>query len=138
MPMTSPPALLSVIELLGYPNLRPTYERLDYRVLTEFSVRKAISLMRKETPAVIVADFYFQPDFRDRVSNLESLLAAAQSHRAVKVLVLYESAHEHALERLRVRFRIDAALTLPVKEAELEAVLSAWRAGEPSDSPTAE
>ncbi len=129
MPMTSPPTLLSVIELLGYPNLHATYERLDYRVLTEFSVRKAISLMRRERPAVIVADFYFQPDFRDRVSNLESLLAAAQSHKDVKVLVLYESAHEHALERLRVRFRIEAALTLPVNESELLALLTAWRAG---------
>jgi DNA-binding NarL/FixJ family response regulator len=116
-----------VIELLGYPNLRPLYERLGYRVLTEFAVRKAISLMRKEKPAVIVADFYFQPDFRDRVSNLESLLATAQSHKDVKVLVLYESTHEHALERLRARFRIDAALTLPVCETELEGVLAAWK-----------
>lgn len=123
----NPPLLLSVIELLGYPNLRLVYERLGYRVLTEFAVRKAISLMRKEKPAVIVADFYFQPDFRDRVSNLESLLATAQSHKDVKVLVLYESAHEHALERLRARFRIDAALTLPVREAELEALLTAWK-----------
>lgn len=121
------PSLLSVIELLGYPNLRPLYERLGYRVLTEFAVRKAISLMRKETPAVIVADFYFQPDFRDRVSNLESLLATAQSYKDVKVLVLYESAHEHALERLRARFSIDAALTLPVYEAELESVLTDWK-----------
>lgn len=122
-----PPTLLSVIELLGYPNLRPLFERLGYRVLTEFSVRKAISLLRKETPAVIIADFYFQPDFRDRVSNLESLLATAQSHKNVKVLVLYESAHEHALERVRARFRIDAALTLPVNEVELEQVLLAWK-----------
>jgi CheY-like chemotaxis protein len=89
-------------------------------------VRKAISLMRKEKPAVIVADFYFQPDFRDRISNLESLLATAQSNKEVKVLVLYESAHEPVLERLRARFRIDAALTLPVQEAELEQVLAGW------------
>jgi CheY-like chemotaxis protein len=122
-----PQTLLSVIELLGYPNLRPLFERLGYRVLTEFSVRKAISLLRKETPAVIIADFYFQPDFRDRVSNLESLLATAQSHKNVKVLVLYESAHEHALERVRARFRIDAALTLPVNETELAELLAIWK-----------
>lgn len=121
------PVLLSVIELLGYPNLRTLYESLGYRVLTEFAVRKAISLMRKEKPAVIVADFYFQPDFRDRVSNLESLLATAQSHKNVKIVVLYESAHEHALERLRMRFRIDAALTLPVREDELVRLLAGWK-----------
>ncbi len=125
--MAEAPLLLNVIELLGYPNLRPLYERLGYRLHTEFAVRKAISFMRKEKPAVIVADFYFQPDFRDRVSNLESLLAAAQSNKSVKVLVLYESAHEHALERLRQRFRIDAALTLPTREADVEAVLRGWQ-----------
>jgi hypothetical protein len=76
---------------------------------------------------VIIADFYFQPDFRDRVSNLESLLATAQSHKDVKVLVLYESAHEHALERVRARFRIDAALTLPVNETELAELLAIWK-----------
>lgn len=125
--MSDAPVLLNVIELLGYPNLRSLYERLGYRVLTEFAVRKAIGLMRKERPAVIVADFYFQPDFRDRVSNLESLLATAQSLKDVKVVVLYEAPHAHALERLRQRFRIDAALTLPAREAELEAQLLAWK-----------
>jgi CheY-like chemotaxis protein len=125
--MPDAPLLLNVIELLGYPNLRALFERLGYRVQTEFAVRKAISLMRKVKPDVIVADFYFQPDFRDRVSNLESLLAAAQSLRGVKVVVLYEAPHAHALERLQQRFRIDAALTLPVREAEMEAVLSAQK-----------
>ncbi|MDD5390112.1 MAG: hypothetical protein PHD37_12250 [Gallionellaceae bacterium] len=120
--------LLSVIELLGYPNLRPLYERLGYRVQTEFAVRRAISFLRKEKPTVLVADFYFQPDFRDRVSNLESLLASVQSSKEVKVLVLYEAAHQHALDRLMQRFRIDAALTLPVDEARLEAMLAEWRA----------
>ncbi|MCU0933925.1 MAG: hypothetical protein MUE86_05690 [Thiobacillaceae bacterium] len=121
------PLLLNVIELLGYPNLRPLFERLGFRVHTEFSVRKAISFMRKEKPAVIVADFYFQPDFRDRVSNLESLLAAAQSKNPTKLLVFYESAHAHALERLRLRFHIDATLTLPVKETDVELVLRGWK-----------
>jgi ActR/RegA family two-component response regulator len=125
--MSEQAVLLSVIELLGYPNLRPCYERLGFLVRTEFSVRKAIALLRGEKPAVIVADFYFQPDFRDRVSNLESLLAAAQSHKDVKVLVLYEATHAHALERLRQRFRIDGAMTLPVKESDIEGLLGGWR-----------
>jgi hypothetical protein len=125
--MTPPPLLLSVIELLGYSNPHPLYEHLGFAVATEFSVRKAIARLRREKPAIIVADLYFQPDFRDRVSNLESLLAAAQSLRGVKIAVRYEAAHEHALARLRQRFRIDAALTLPVKEAEVESMLAGWR-----------
>jgi len=122
--MGTAPLLLNVIELLGYPNQRALFERLGYRVTSEFAVRKAISLMRKDKPAVIVADFYFQPDFRDRVSNLESLLATAQSLKDIKVVVLYEAHHAHALERLQQRFRIDAALTLPVMEADLIAALT--------------
>lgn len=119
-------SLLSVIELLGYPNLRPLYERLGYQVQTEFAVRRAITSLRREKPRVIVADFYFQPDFRDRVSNLESLLASVQSNKELKILVLYEAAHQHALDRLLQRFRIDAALTLPVDEARLETILAGW------------
>ena len=126
--MATPNTLLSVIELLGHPNLLPLYERMGFQVQTEFSVRRAISALRKDKPAVLVADFYYQPDFRDRVSNLESLLASVQTSKAVNVLVLYEAAHQHALERLRQRFRIDAALTLPVDAAGLEALLAEWRA----------
>lgn len=129
LPGEAAPLLLSVIELLGYPNLRPFYERLGYRVHSEFAVRKAIRWLRQEKPAVIVADFYFQPDFRDRVSNLESLLAAAQSLQDVKLVVRYEAAHQHALDRLRQSFRIDAALALPAREAELEVLLVGWRSG---------
>lgn len=136
--MNTPPTLLSVIELLGYPNLRPVYERFGYRVQTEFAVRRAIASLRKEKPHVLVADFYFQPDFRDRVSNLESLLASVQSSKSVKVLVLYEPGHQHALDRLLQRFRIDLALTLPVDIPRLEAVLAEWQGcatiGAPTDT----
>jgi hypothetical protein len=41
--------------------------------------------------------------------------------------VLYEAPHAHALERLQQRFRIDAALTLPVNTAAMSALLSGWR-----------
>ena len=64
-------------------------------------MRKAITWLRKNRPAVVVADFYFQPDFRDRVSNLESLLATVQSMPAVKTLVLYDPAHQAALDKVR-------------------------------------
>jgi hypothetical protein len=121
------PLLLSVVELLGHPNPRPWFERAGYRVHTEFSVRKAIAFLRKERPAVIAADFYFQPDFRDRVSNLESLLAAAQGRNDIRVMVFYEAAHQHALDRLRTRFRIDATIPLPASEAEIMHRLETWR-----------
>ncbi len=118
--------LLAVVEFLEHAKLSARYQQLGYSVSTECQVRKAIAALRKMQPDVIVADFYSQPDFRDRVSNLESLLAAAQAMPQVKILVLYEPPNQSALDRVRTRLRIDAALTMPVNETELLAVLQEW------------
>lgn len=120
--------LLAVVEFLEHAKLSSRYKQLGYSVSTECQVRKAIAALRKTQPDVIVADFYAQPDFRDRVSNLESLLAAAQAMPQVKILVLYEPPNQTALDRVRTRMRIDAALTMPVQELELMAVLQDWLA----------
>ncbi len=122
----SAPTLLAVVEFLANAGLRPVYERLGYQVQSEFAVRKAIIWLRQHRPAVVAADFYHQPDFRDRVSNLESLLASLQPLHEVKVLVFYDPIHQDALDKVRQRFRIDAALPTPVCEADLEAQLRAW------------
>lgn len=124
--MSEGKTLLAVIEFLAHTRLKALYERLGYRVSQEFSVRKAIAYLRQAQPDVIVADFFFQPDFRDRVSNLESLLAAAQRFQDTRILVYYDPAHQNALDKVRVRFRIDAALTIPVQQPELERLLTAW------------
>ncbi len=124
--MDAPKTLLALVEFLPHAGLRTVYERLGYRVLSEFSARKAIAALRRERPAVIVADFYYQPDFRDRVSNLESLLATAQGLKDRRVLVFYDPAQQEALDKLRQRFHIDAALTTPVNGAALEDTLNSW------------
>jgi len=121
--MTGQPQLLAVVEFLAYNRLRAVYEALGYQVHSEFTVRKAIAWLRKNRPDMVVADFYFQPDFRDRLSNLESLLAAVQSMPEVKVLVYYDPAHQAALDKVRQRFRIDAALPVPVQDNVLKALL---------------
>lgn len=124
--MSAGKSLLAVVECLAHNNLRALYERLGYRVTQEFTVRKAIAQLRKGAPDVIVADFYFQPDFRDRVSNLESLLATAQGLKGSKLLVYYDPAHQAAMDKVRQRFHIDAALTTPLNMAQLEDVLKGW------------
>ena len=121
------PQLLAVVEFLANNRLRSVYEAAGYRVQSEFMVRKAIAWLRKNRPAVVAADFYFQPDFRDRVSNLESLLATLHGMPAVKVVVFYDPAHQAALDKVAQRFRIDAALPVPVQDAELTTLLTGWR-----------
>ena len=132
--MSTPPSLLMVNAFIGTAGYKQLYQELGYSVVTEWSERKAISLVRKSPPAVIVADFYHQTDFRDRLSNLESLLAAVQSAPNTRVLVFYEAAHQAVLDQVSTRLRIDAALVLPVQESQLSATLRAWLKNEPVEN----
>lgn len=124
--MSSPPSLLMVNAFIGTAGYKKLYQELGYAVVTEWSERRAIGLVRKTPPAVIVADFYHQTDFRDRLSNLESLLATVQGIPNTRILVFYETAHQAVLDTVRARLRIDAAFSLPVQEEQLRTTLQAW------------
>ena len=124
--MSTPPSLLMINAFIGTAGYKKLYQEVGYNVVAEWSERKAISLVRKSPPAVIVADFYHQTDFRDRLSNLESVLAAVQSTPGTRILVFYEPAHQAVLDTVRARLRIDAALCLPVQESQLRDTLQAW------------
>ncbi len=117
--------LLSIIEIGAYPNFTPLYEQAGYAVTIERSMRKALPQVRKLKPAVIVAEFNFQSDFRDRTSSLESLLAVVQTLPDTKVIVFYDAEQVHQFERVRVRFPLQAALSYPVDPEKLAAALAA-------------
>jgi hypothetical protein len=119
----SAPLLVSLVELGGYPNFSALYERMGYQVAVEWSVRAALATLRKHSVALVVADFFYQRDFRDRVSNLESLLAALQRTPDTRVLVIYPPVDQEVLERVRARFRVDLALPLPVTAEAMESAL---------------
>ncbi|MDH4133432.1 MAG: hypothetical protein OEV31_01455 [Gammaproteobacteria bacterium] len=126
MPGQSEPRgpLLAVIEIGAYPNFSPLYQRLGYAVTIERSMRKALSTARKLKPAVIVAEFNYQSDFRDRTSSLESLFSVVQTLPGTKVVVFYEAEQLAQFERVRVRFPVHAALPYPVDAAQLELALT--------------
>jgi hypothetical protein len=115
--------LLSIIELGGYPNFTPLYESLGYTVVIETRMRKAIAFLKRHTPDIIVAEFNFQSDFRDRTSSLESLLAVVQRLSATRVIVFYEREFSPQFEKLRSRLPVHYALAFPVEEAALREVL---------------
>lgn len=117
------PSLLSIIELGAYPNLLPLYQGLGFRVEVVNSQRKARNLLKKGVPDVVVAEYIFQSDFRDRTSNLESLMAALQRHPQVKVIVFYLPEHAEKLAILEARFTLYAKIVFPITPAKVEAVL---------------
>lgn len=83
-------------------------------------MRRALSLLKKRPVDVIVAEFNYQSGFRDRVSNLESLMAAVQRMPQTRVIVFYEDEFAHQFDRIRERFEFFAALRFPVDEDKLE------------------
>ena len=111
--------LLSIVELGGYPNFSPLYRSLGYEPVVENRMRKAIAFLRRQQPEIIVAEFNFQSDFRDRTSSLESLLAVVQRLPDTRVVVLYDREYQPQFEKLRSRLPVHAALAFPVSEEDL-------------------
>jgi DNA-binding NtrC family response regulator len=117
------PRLLAIIELGGYPNLAPLYKRLGFDTEIVNSQRKAQASLKRRVPDVIVAEYNFQSDFRDRTSNLETLMARLQKHPQVKVIVFYQREYQHKFDNLTARFPVFEAIAFPVEEARVEEVL---------------
>lgn len=115
--------LLSIVELGGYPDFSPLYRRLGYEVRVEGSMRRALSFLKKTPVDVVIAEFNYQSGFRDRVSNLESLMAAIQRIPGTRVIVFYEEELVHQFDRVRERFDFSAALRFPVDEDRLAAAV---------------
>lgn len=116
--------LLAIIEIGAYPNFAPLYQKAGYEVAQERAMRKALATVRKLKPAVIVAEFNYQSDFRDRTSSLESLFSVVQTLPGTRVIVFYDAEQTHQFERVRSRFPIHAAFTYPIDPAKLEAALA--------------
>ena len=118
-----PKRLLSVVELGGYPNFTPLYEQLGFEVLVENSVRKAIKSIKRTKPDVVVAEFNFQSDFRDRSSSLESLLATVQWMTDTRVIVFYDKEWVEKLGKLLEVHTVHETLTFPINEQFLSEIL---------------
>jgi len=120
----SQPILLAIVEMGGYPDFVPLYRRKGYRVEKAHSMRKAQNWLKKNQPDVVVAEFHFDPDLRDRMSTLESLLATLQRYAPdARVIVFIETAHRPRLEKVKARYPVFAAIDFPVVERHLAEAL---------------
>jgi len=117
------PLLLSIVEMGGYPSFSPLYRRKGFEVEQVESMRKATRRLKKIQPAVIVAEFNFQSDFRDRTSSLETLMAVVQRMPGCKVVVFYEREQYTQLQRLPGVFDVYATLSFPIDELAISEVL---------------
>ena len=120
---TAKPSLLAIIEIGGYPNFTPVYEAAGYEVVIERSTRKALTRLKRLSPSIIIGEFNYDPQFRDRICNLDSLMSKVQSLPDTRVIVFYEQHFAHQLARLRERFADFDALPFPIDPQQLEQLL---------------
>lgn len=113
-------SLLIIMERGGYPDFSSIFNRAGYRVNIEMTMRKAMSQLKKNTPDIVIAEFNFQTDFRDRSSSLESLMATLQRFPEVKIIVFYEKDHVSHFNRLKERYEFHCTLEFPISEQKLE------------------
>ena len=116
-------SLLSIVELGGYPDFSGIYSRYQLDVETTDSMRKAVKILKKKTPDLIVAEFNYQSDFRDRTSNLETLLAVLQKKPEIKLIIFYEKEFAHQFKRVTDRFDLPFTLAFPIDELELSGAI---------------
>jgi DNA-binding NtrC family response regulator len=122
--MSDTPYLVSIAELGGYPDFSPLYRKMGYEPVMVRNMRKALAQIKKTQPRVIVAEFNYQSDFRDRTSSLETLMAVVQRLPDTRVIVFYEREQAEPYQRVTSRFPIHASLTFPVDEQALETALA--------------
>lgn len=115
--------LLSIVEWGGYPNFSALYERFGFQVDSVNSQRKARSYLKKTIPDVIVAEYNYQTDFRDRTSNLETLVAILQKYPDVKLIVFYAQEHQEKFDSFKSNANVFEALSFPVTEEKMRSVM---------------
>jgi DNA-binding NtrC family response regulator len=116
--------LLSITEIGGYPDFSDVYRQAGFRTENITSMRKALSALKKVTPDVVVAEFNFQSDFRDRTSSLESLLAKLQGkHSKARVIIFYDKEYSRQFNLLQERFTIFESIPFPIEEKQLSDIL---------------
>ena len=126
MTSTQQKQLLSVIEIGGYPNFNSLYENLGYQVTTHTTMRKVLKYLKKNVPDVIVAEFNFQSDFRDRTSSLESMMSMVQRMPDTKVIVFYDKEFVLQLARLEERFTFDKTMAFPIDGEILDQIVESF------------
>ena len=116
--------LLSIVEQGGYPLYDSIYQQAGYQVSMVQTMRKAVASIKKQVPDVIVAEFNYQSDFRDRTSSLETLLASIQKYPDTRVVVFYDRENTDKLNKLLSSATVHSTLPYPIDEQALSDSLS--------------
>ncbi|SMN12156.1 hypothetical protein SPBRAN_367 [uncultured Candidatus Thioglobus sp.] len=116
--------LLFFVDEGGFDDFTPLFVQLGFEVDFEDSQRKAVKLAKKNQYQIVVAEFSHNPEFRDRVSNIESLLAALEGNSPnAKIIILYDEINQPQLNQLKARYKMHQTLAFPINQVQLQAFI---------------
>ncbi|SMN00043.1 hypothetical protein SPONN_1200 [uncultured Candidatus Thioglobus sp.] len=122
--MTSNNKLLFFVDEGGFDDFTPLFMQLGFKVDFEDSQRKAVKLAKKNHYQIVVAEFSHNPEFRDRVSNIESLLATLEGNSPnAKIIILYDELNQPQLNQLKARYKMHHTLAFPINQVQLQECL---------------
>lgn len=119
--------MYDIIESPAHPDLGRLAERLGYERLAFTAQRKAMSQLKRQPPAVVVADFFYGYGNNyagANVSNLDVLLRSLQRFAPeARVVVLADRSEATHVDKLAALFELHAVVVLPADEARLTEAL---------------
>ena len=89
-------------------------------------MRKVLKRFKKDIPDVVIAEFNFQSDFRDRTSSLESLMSVVERQPDIKLIIFYDKEFKQQLARLEARFTFDYTMAFPIEEQALKLAIASF------------
>ena len=111
-----------------HPDFSGLYRRLGFQQVKLGSMRKAISALKSQTPAIVVAEFmygYGNNYAGVNVSNLDVFLYSLQKYsQHSDIILLVDKSEMQYVDKLRALFPVHAVLQLPVSEAAMEQCLT--------------
>lgn len=117
--------ILFVIEFGGFPLKFDDLVEKGHEIEFTKSMRKAISLLKKTQPDLVVAEFNYTSQFRDRDSNLDTIMTQIVCHSShTKLIAFVEQEQKQHFKRLQSRFEnIKGALYFPFRDKDIKQMI---------------
>lgn len=125
----SSPVIISIVESLLFPDYSDLYQRKGLIELRVDSIRKAITLIKKQPAAFIVVEFLYAYSTNYSgiyKSNIEVLLVSLRKYSPHSKVVVLAKKKEmkfiHVLDA--VDYPLHGVLQLPITSAQMESLLN--------------
>ncbi len=120
--------LFSIIESPMHPDFSEVYRSLGIQEVKLRSIRKAITELKKQTPAYVVAEFFYGYGNNYagvNLSNLDVFLYSLQRYApGARLIIMVDKSERQYVDKLREIFTLHAILQHPVSNTEIKQALA--------------